>query len=190
MAEIPQFVPHRSFFPFKTAWEDVLAHCETPDRSFAKYGKMTEVHENTHQIHSELRNRMAGNNGNAFYVLNDRSIYFREPSVTLADVASRVAKKGPVFDLYLVASRKWWNRQPLYVLDEAVAYTNGAIAGEQERGVDWVYEADRAREMTVYAWALIRAIEDLDPTYPELEKLVSFTNFNVTRLPDYKVGLR
>lgn len=190
MAEKLEFVRHKAFGPYADAYEDIIRHCESPDMSLMRHGKMTTAHENTHQIHSELRNRMAGNGGAAFYVLDDRSIYFREPDVTLSDVASRVAKKGPVFELYLVSARRYWNRQPLYVLDEAVAYTNGAIVGEQVGGVDWQYEADRAREMTVYAWALIRAIEDLDPTYPELEKLVAFANFNVARLPDFRKNLR
>lgn len=183
-----EFVPFKGFGPYRGPWEDIRSHCRvwTP---YPGDGKMTEAHENTHQIHAEMRNRLVGE-GYAFYILEDRAITFRPPKVTLRDVAKRVAKKGPVFGLYVVDSQKWWNTQPLYVLDEAVAYVNGAIVGEQYGGVEWEYEADRARELTVYAWALIKAIEELDPDYPDLEKLVAFVNFNVARLPDFRAKIR
>lgn len=174
--------------PYSSSWEDIMRHTRQP---FKGGGKMTEAHETTHGIHADLRNRAVGTRVNAFYVLDDRAIYFPEPDVTIADVAARVPKKarGEVFDLYMVKSRKHWNRNPLYILDEMVAYTNGAIVGKEEGDDGWQYECARAQEMTKYAWYLILEIEARQPEYADLQKLVEFVNWNNTRNPMFGVKL-
>lgn len=174
--------------PYASSYDDIMRHTRQP---FRGGGRMTEAHETTHGIHADLRNRAAGTRVNAFYVLDDRALYLREPNVTLADVAARVPKKsrGEVFDLYLVQQRKHWNHNPLYILDELVAYTNGAVVGKEEGDDGWQYECARAQEMTKYAWYLILAIEELDPEYAELDKLVEFVNWNNTRNPLYGVKM-
>ena len=41
--------------------------------------------------------------------------------------------RGTRFNLYLVTQRRDWNREPLYVWDEWVAYDNGTATGVEER---------------------------------------------------------
>lgn len=175
--------------PYASSYDDIMRHTRQP---FKGGGRMTEAHETTHGIHADLRNRAPETRVNAFYVLDDRALFLPEPNVTLADVAARVPKKarGEVFDLYLVKQRKYWNTNPLYILDEMVAHTNGAVVGHEEQESGWQYECARAQEMTKYAWYLILAIEELDPKYAELPKLVEFVNWNNTRNPLYGVKLR
>lgn len=183
------FLHHPAFGPYQTPYEDVMRHCKDP---YTKGDAMTNAHESTHQIHSELRNKSVGMGSvNAFYVMEDRCIFFREPKITLRDAANRVKRehRGPVFDTYMVDARKWWNTNPLYTVDEAVAYTNGAIVG-RDYGIDgWKFEANRAKELTQYAWYAILAVEDKDADYDELDKLVEFVNWNAARNPLFGVKL-
>ena len=182
------FLHHPAFGPYKSAYEDVVRHCKDPYKSG---DAMTIAHESTHQIHSELRNKSPGNGVNAFYVMQDRCIFFREPKVTIRDAADRIKRehRGPVFDTYMVNSRQWWNRQPLYVVDEAVAYTNGAIVGKEQGVEGWEFEANRGKELTQYAWAVIMAVDAKDSSYDELDKLVEFVNWNATRNPLFGIKL-
>ena len=85
------------------------------------------VHEGTHGINSLLRAEF-GCPG--FYVLNNRAYLLSEPDTTLTKVARVVpiSLRGTVYRLYLIESRWWWDKQPSYVFDEWVAYTNGTEA--------------------------------------------------------------
>jgi hypothetical protein len=93
---------------------------------------ITWTHEATHGVNSLVRNTLApnGHQYNAAYCLGGRAAVLLEPRpVTLGEVARMVpaALRGRnTFNLYLVQQRQYWDKEPLYMLDEWSAYTNGA----------------------------------------------------------------
>jgi hypothetical protein len=116
---------------------------------------VTTVHEGTHGINSLLRNQYGMP---CFYLLNNRFARIREPLITIDKVARRVppSLRGSVYRLYLVQMQGYWNNQPSYILDEYVAYTNGAEAREK-LGIKMRLETiDYMLEMSVYATCLAR----------------------------------
>lgn len=127
--------------------------------------KITWAHETTHGLNSYLRNALQ-KQGQArvqcLYVLNDRCVVLTEPrGVTLAQVASAVPaeQRGRVYQLYLVQQQRDWNDTPTYVLDEWVAYSNGAAVGK-ELGLDYGSELEFAQEFTNYAKVLASLVDD------------------------------
>lgn len=162
--------------PYTDPYSDIKAHCV----QWTDYDdRMTEAHENTHQINSEMRGRL-GDGRNAFYCLNDKCIVFREPPVRLSDVAKAVRVRGKVYDLYLVQAQQWWENEPLYLLDEMVAYTNGAIVGKKYGVNGWEYERDRAQELTYYAYTLCDLMKDRGLDDKDIR---AFIAWNFRRIP-------
>lgn len=94
--------------------------------------------------------------------MNNRAILLTEPKTTLAQVAELVPRslRGEVYSLYLIQMRSYWDRQPSYVFDEWVAYTNGSEArrrlGIQERGETVRYML----EFVVYSACVAKATND------------------------------
>lgn len=102
-------------------------------------GYVTWAHETSHGIASDIRNKFNARCG--LYALRDRAIIIREPpNVKLVDIAARIPAqyRGSSFNLYFGQQLRDWNNWPLYVLDEWVAYTDGAAVraelGIRERG--------------------------------------------------------
>jgi hypothetical protein len=95
--------------------------------------RVTWCHETTHGVHSGLRLRYRQP---AFYPGNGRFALVEPPTVTLGEVAAVVPKqlRGTRYQLYLVQQRRDWDRDPLYVWDEWVAYDNGTTTGIEESG--------------------------------------------------------
>jgi hypothetical protein len=87
--------------------------------------KITHVHESTHGINSQLRNRFGRP---TFYVMGGVWFHVDEPKTTLSAVARSIPteKRGDVYKLYCVDAQRWWNNEPSYLIDEMVAYINGA----------------------------------------------------------------
>lgn len=137
---------------------------------------ITTVHEGTHGINSLLRNQYGMP---CFYLLNNKAARIKEPLTTLNQVALRVPKslRGDVYHLYLVQMQRYWNRQPSYILDEYVAYTNGAEARER-LGIKMRTETvDYMLEFSVYATVL--AVEQ---NSPELQELLKYQLDRVLRI--------
>lgn len=92
--------------------------------------KITSAHEQTHRINSDIRGKFKVDCG--FYLLKNKAFTIKShPRVTLSEIAAKVpqARHTSVYKLYLVSQRQWWDKQPLYLLDETVAYLNGASTG-------------------------------------------------------------
>lgn len=94
---------------------------------------ITWCHETTHGVHSALRNRFRLP---AFYVGGGKFALVEAPAVTLGEVAAAVPPRlrGTRYQTYLVRARGDWDRDPLYVWDEWVAYNNGTTAAIEEGG--------------------------------------------------------
>lgn len=107
--------------------------------------KITWAHETSHGLCSNIRQKFSSggyvalnderlpvfhsaDGVNGFYVLKDRAMVLKEPSSTLTAIARAVSQelRGDVYQLYLIKQAGQWNNEPLYVLDEWVAYSNGS----------------------------------------------------------------
>jgi len=122
---------------------------------------VTWAHETTHGINSRIRQAHASRGRvNGVYVLQGQAVVFQEPPIRLSDVAATVpaALRGETFQLYLVQQRQYWENEPLYVLDEWAAYTNGSLVG-MERGVARGESLQFALEFTAYAFSLCATVE-------------------------------
>jgi hypothetical protein len=124
--------------------------------SFTEYGsddKVTDAHECTHGVNSRVRNETRNEVG--LYFLNNKAFVVpNHPNFTLSDLAAAIPpeKRGRLYKLYLQDQQRWWNNEPLYVLDELTAYCYGARAGFELGMTDRGNESrDNAREMWRYS---------------------------------------
>ena len=90
---------------------------------------VTWAHETTHGINSRVRCEVGGM-VNAFYCLNGWVGIYREPNFRKSQVCAFVPAnlRGLGWETYMAGASSWDDR-PLYILDEWVAYINGAIVG-------------------------------------------------------------
>lgn len=144
---------------------------------------VTWAHETTHGINSRLRQEFSTPGLNAFYVAGGKALVLREPRFHKRDVAALVppALRGRCFGLYL-AGQQEWDDCPLYLVDEWVAYTNGALVGLELRHAGLQSELENSVEFAAYAWTLLKAIETHDPQYADRELLEQFVAWNARRI--------
>ena len=160
--------------------------------------KITWAHETTHGINSELRRKFQkglvtswdgqrydevffADRINGFYCLEDRAVVITEPNTTIAAAADLVPQslQGVGYDLYMIQQRADWNDTPLYILDEWVAYTNGAACA-RDLNLDGNSEVDRMVAFNVYAMAVAMAAKQDDPTYDD-GQLKAFLMWSIER---------
>lgn len=183
-------------------FQDIRAHTNawTP---YPQDGRMTEAHENTHQINSEARNsavvRQRVRDANCFYCLRGRLWVVDDPvNTTLRDVQLNFpeyqSNLDPCFAQYVVAAQRTprgysanWNDTPTYLLDEMVAYTNGAIVGAAIGDPGWEFEARQARRLTHYSLKLAEIVEAREARGQERKELGLalrlFIYWNMDRIP-------
>ena len=137
---------------------------------------VTWAHETTHGLNSRIRNQYGGNT-NAVYLYGAGAIVIPEPPVTLSQVAANVpaSERRRCFQLYMVDQRADWDGQPLYVLDEMVAYLNGALVGyewgDRSRAIQ---SHENAVEMYHYARVLHSILKPGHPSRYDLRPLNDF----------------
>lgn len=149
---------------------------------------VTWAHETTHGINSHLRNTPAlnrtGREVNGFYVGGDRAIVLPEPPIRKSSVAGYVPQslRGGRFGMY-VTGQQAFEGQPLYLMDEWTAYTNGGAVGvELAKSGQWRQGGRDAVagivEFTGYGFGLARAIEAQHPGYldrnPDLKDFIAW----------------
>ncbi len=159
-------------------WGKVLTDIEShlPASYGTQYqdpGKLTWGHETTHGINSDVRNyhNSTGQKANGFYVLEDRGVVIVEPPIKKSQVASFIPQslRGMRFSLYITGQTAW-DGEPLYIVDEWVAYVNGGAVGVDlvKSGLykeQWTDGVAGALEFTIYALGLALAVEQLAPQY-------------------------
>ena len=154
--------------------QDIESHMPV-SHGYRDRDKVTWSHETTHGLHSRLRNKH--NVDSALYMLNNDAFLFQDhPKTTLQKISEITAYKGGVYNLYLIDQQSYWNNEPLYVLDEWVSYINGSHTGIElnlNRGESLEY----ALEFNFYAQALLEAVEQDDPNYPDLDILVNLVGW-------------
>ena len=141
----------------------------------------------THEAFHGVTALVSPPGGYAIYVGGGRACVFKShPKVTLAEVAASIPKadRGPIFPLYMAEQLRYWNRQPIYVLDEHNAYITGSIARQQ---LGWTrrQETERhAMEMSRYCRAMLALAKKEDPAWPEMRKLERFLDWQDARLAE------
>jgi hypothetical protein len=120
---------------------------------------VTWCHETTHGVHAALRNRYGLP---AFYPGGGRCALVEAPALTLGEVAAVVPQRfrGTRYNTYLVSQRRDWDRDPLYVWDEWVAYDNGASTAVEEGvrpGAGMSDDAVACLELSTYALGVAAA---------------------------------
>ena len=148
--------------------------------------KITWAHETTHGINADVRNKHYQPNQrrvNAFYVLNDRAAVITEPPITIAQMADMVPQdlRGPSYQLYLVQQRRDWNNEPLYLMDEWTAYTNGTECGRELNAQGWDFELLQAHNFNVYCLYLAKAIQERCPDYDD-KQFKAYLMWNMARV--------
>lgn len=162
-------VEYQGSAPELTIFGDVISHCQNPDSS---QNRQTRVHETVHYINNEIRNKAGGthNRVNGFYCLKGRGIVLEEPNIKKSQVREFIPQivRSTRYDLYIENSPDWEN-QPLYIVDEWVAYTiSGMSAVEDHQNgllkehTDGVFGC---LEFSIYGIALCMTIEKYDPDY-------------------------
>lgn len=166
----------------KTLFADLINHTFDP---VLNHDLMTNAHETTHMIQSDMRQNIYKKNKkakkefkvvNGFYVGKNKCVTFIEPKTTLARISTFVPQKlkGSRFNLYLIRQQtgfgpgtSGWNKRPLYILDEWTAYCNGAQVGlNQVEKLKVRSDLGEAPiEFMVYSIATMMAIEKDDPKW-------------------------
>jgi hypothetical protein len=120
---------------------------------------VTWCHETTHGVHAALRTTYRRP---AFYPGGGKCALVDPPAVTLSEVAAAVPPqlRGTRYQTYLISQRRDWDRDPLYVWDEWVAYDNGTTTGIELGGRSQPGSSDDAVaciELSGYALAVAAA---------------------------------
>lgn len=149
---------------------DVIAHSHGPVQQYGDRG--TTAHEGLHGVNSDYRQALPGKA--CFYLLHDDvAVLAKTSRVTLAQVAALIRPRAEDqydYNVYLVNERRWWNNEPLYILDEFSAYLTGA----QERLMDGTYSNNDRRQLEEFSYfsdALVKAVEYYEPQYADMQEL-------------------
>lgn len=152
--------------------------------SYNDINKITWAHQVSHGVNALIRNKVYSKEPlNGFYLLQDRSIIFKEPAITIKDVAKEIPEKlqGPSFKLYFIEQNDKWNDKPLYIIDEWVAFTNGSEVGKELNCDGWYFELFQAHNFNIYSMYLAMVINRDTRNYQDSE-LKKFMKWNIERV--------
>ena len=141
----------------------------------------------THEAWHGVTAAVSPPGGYGIYCGDGKAVIFRShPKVTIGEVAATIpkAERGPIFPLYLVEQRRYWDKQPLYLVDEFNSYVVGSIARRQ---LGWTrrQETERhAMEMGRYCRAMLALAKKNDTAWPELRKLERLLDWQDARLAE------
>ncbi len=116
--------------------------------AYTSRDSITYGHETLHGISARLRNKYKekyGTNINVIYIKYNQFLILEHPPITISQIAKEVPPdlRDDIFKLYLIRQRKYWNRQPLYILEECNCYLYGALIGYE---VGQKFNADYSME--------------------------------------------
>jgi hypothetical protein len=136
----------------------------------------TTVHECTHGINADLRNRFfPGKMVNCFYLMDSNYVYFDEPPFRKRDVIPFIPSKYKSSSLYgLYVTSPHWDDRPLYLWDEWVAYVNGAMTGAE-------YSIKNSIIFGYFAGAVLKKMAS--PSFEARYGLLSLADILLSRLP-------
>ena len=164
------FILMSQAFAFKyTKIEKYLLHKMTPLVEQNYVDHVTNAHEWTHQIHADIRRKHCQKNENGFLVPSLGQKILKEPPISKSSIAFSIpgALKGDHFNHYVVDSKDWENK-PTYLIDEWIAYINGAKAGLELRRQDSNYSRKLSSgliELQSYSNILVKAVQNNSSTF-------------------------
>lgn len=133
-------------------------------------------------------------NVNAAYCLEGRYLLLPEPSCRLSQIAQAVPQswRGMSYQLYLVQQQRYWDGQPLYVLDEWTAYLNGLATALDAQGGDGQYsDVLQAVEFFGYGMVLLAYVSRLSyGSLAELQRIVGWLGQRTRELYQRAKGTR
>ena len=139
---------------------------------------VTWVHEGTHYINSQIT-REKGKQG--LYLMDGRGVILVSPDLTLAEIAAHIPEKDrrTIYQTYLIDQRKWWNEEPLYLLNEWVAYGNGTACRKSlnKTGKDRLDTVRFFLEMEIYVNHMVDLAEK-DNGYAHIDSLKAFVRWH------------
>lgn len=115
---------------------------------------------------------------NAFYLFEGRYVLFNEPRIRKSDISPYIPadlRDHRLHDMY-IAGQEAWEDTPLYVFDEGIAYSNGAMMGLQDS------ELEYALIFAFYCRAVIDCCMEMDHGYRADRVLGPFLKWNMERL--------
>ena len=193
------FGPQQDKTATGAALTDIVSHLPSSyGNTFYNSDLVTWGHETSHGISAHVRNNFntTGRNANAFYVMGDQAVVVAEPRILKRQVGAYVPVgfRGSRYSLY-IAGQAAWDGQPLYILDEFNAYTNGAaVALNLHKDNLWTYGKQDVLaglvEFVGYSLALGRAVEanesEYFQTYPQF---AAFLGYAIERaMTTYRAG--
>jgi len=160
----------------ETVYDDVLWH--TPKKDMVLFdSRSTTAHENIHMISSHLR-QLYSKRGkiNGFYLLDNKALILKQPKITISQAASYVPKnlRGSRFDVYFKRQSKYWDSEPLYIIEEHLGYVTGGMCAVNDyvNGKSTEDNTDvcsAAMEFIAYSTAVAMCVKDKDPDYWDRE---------------------
>lgn len=151
-----------------------------------RYGKTVALSQigrpvKTHHGTPEAKMTAMGSGLNAFYVYENKYVWYDEPDFRKRDVIEFVPQRWRNHHLFktYVSGAPAWDNQPLYLWDEWTAYCNGAKAGESNSEIEFA---------TIFGWfayAVLEACKKYDPEARYI--LFPFFEWQMFRLSDVVV---
>lgn len=160
----------------EAAYDSVLREIEERmpiQHGYRSTDKMTHVHETTHGLNSRLRQRHTGMNCAYIVRLGGLFILLPEPNITLKQIADNIPEdmRGATYRLYLEQQRKYWNKQPLYVLDEFASYYNCTVYGLETKVKDHARINGSILHTLQFLYYAIELVEIIPGDYEQKEHL-------------------
>lgn len=160
------------------------------NHSYRDEDKCTHVHETTHGLHAKIRNKYYQDYDyeiQPLYVFDGKCCIIQNPKAKMSDFNRKIPKSlvGGMYNLYLISQSSQFNDEPLYLMDEWVAYTNGPVAALEadmrERNENNFY---RMFEMGMYVYVMGMHCIDKFPSSEDLEQFRRFLIYNTDRMLD------
>jgi len=148
---------------------------------------ITWAHEGTHGINSNIRNGYS--RYGVAYVLHNTAFVSPEPDFKLSVVADAVPLhlRGISYNLYLISQQRYWNDQPLYILDELSAYLNGTKVGVEQHVRQRRIEFSFSKTLEFFGYSLIlREIMGTEKIDELLSHVNNYIIYMLTTFPNTK----
>lgn len=181
--QIVKFEPIREYHKTgRKVFDDVMSH----SNNNTDFGPVeVNAHEHSHVASNQLTlKEHAYEEYEYIYVLDNYGFKFKRPtkSFSVLRVASKIPQehRGEVFDTYMIQqSKKYFDNDPINILDEWNAYTIGVMAGIEAKETDFAIQDQgwRMLELGIYSLYLQKAVNQSD--FNEFVKLETKRNYFV-----------
>ena len=164
---------HRNINDINYIYSDVLNYSKSIPFG-DNHGRYTNTHETSHGISSEIRSKYRTQYTypiNGIYLLFGKGMLLREPNILITDISKNIpiSVRGYRYKTYFIDQTKYWNKQPLYILEEWNCYILGAecavVDWQNETSLEKTDAVSGALEFAVYSLALAKTVYEEDKNY-------------------------